>query len=45
MKTLPVALFVDEEIFPGEQAQTDEEIDAHIYENIFGSYRVAEYRV
>lgn len=29
--------FVDEEIFPGPQAQTDEEIDDHVYQNIFGA--------
>ncbi len=37
MKTLPVALHVVEEIFPGDDAQSDEAIDAHIYNNIFGS--------
>ncbi|KAF8911401.1 glucose-methanol-choline oxidoreductase [Mucidula mucida] len=38
MKTLPVALHVVEEIFPGDDAQSDEAIDAHIYNNIFGHH-------
>ena len=36
MESLTILPFVDQEIFPGPQAQTDDEIDAHIYENIFG---------
>ncbi|KAJ3815181.1 alcohol oxidase [Lentinula aff. lateritia] len=38
MQSLTILPFVDEEIFPGPQAQTDDEIDAHIYENIFGHH-------
>ncbi|KAJ3736683.1 hypothetical protein DFJ43DRAFT_1220846 [Lentinula guzmanii] len=38
MQSLTILPFVDEEIFPGLQAQTDDEIDAHIYENIFGHH-------
>ncbi|KIK68546.1 hypothetical protein GYMLUDRAFT_35990 [Collybiopsis luxurians FD-317 M1] len=38
MESLTIIPFVDQEIFPGPQAQTDDEIDAHIYENIFGHH-------
>ncbi|KAJ3715076.1 GMC oxidoreductase-domain-containing protein [Lentinula raphanica] len=38
MESLTILPFVEEEIFPGPQAQTDDEIDAHIYENIFGHH-------
>ncbi|KAJ3843490.1 alcohol oxidase [Lentinula raphanica] len=38
MESLTILPFVQEEIFPGPQAQTDDEIDAHIYENIFGHH-------
>lgn len=31
-----ISAHVDTEVFPGPQAKTDEEIDAHVYENIFG---------
>jgi choline dehydrogenase len=31
-----VSIHVDTEVFPGPQAQTDDQIDAHVYENIFG---------
>jgi choline dehydrogenase len=32
-----IAAFVKEELFPGPQAQSDEDIDNYIYENVFGS--------
>lgn len=30
------SIHVESEVFPGPQAQTDDQIDAHVYENIFG---------
>ncbi|KAF5389671.1 hypothetical protein D9757_004128 [Collybiopsis confluens] len=38
MQSLTILPFVDQEIFPGPQAQTDDEIDDHIYQNIFGHH-------
>ncbi|KAJ3930929.1 MAG: hypothetical protein NXY57DRAFT_267621 [Lentinula lateritia] len=38
MQSLTILPFVDEEIFPGPQVQTDDDIDAHIYEHIFGHH-------
>lgn len=36
MNGLPVVLHVDEEVFPGAEFATDEQIDDHIFRNIFG---------
>ena len=36
MQSPLISLFVEEEVFPGPQVQTDEQIDDHIYQNIFG---------
>ncbi|KAF8882010.1 glucose-methanol-choline oxidoreductase, partial [Infundibulicybe gibba] len=33
-----VAAFVDQEVFPGPQAQTDEQIEDHIYQNAYGHH-------
>ena len=38
MKSLPVVLHVDEEVFPGSEYASDEQIDEHIYKNIFGVF-------
>lgn len=34
--SLGISIHIEEEVFPGPQANTDDEIDAHVYENIFG---------
>ncbi len=36
IQQLPIWIFVDEEVFPGKQASSDEEIEEHIYEHVFG---------
>ncbi|KAL0577200.1 hypothetical protein V5O48_004798 [Marasmius crinis-equi] len=36
MNSLLIAPFVEKEVFPGDQARTDEEIENHVYEHIFG---------
>ncbi|KAL0580776.1 hypothetical protein V5O48_001241 [Marasmius crinis-equi] len=37
--TVPEILpFIHEEVFPGAKAQTDEEIETHVYENTFGHH-------
>ncbi|KAK1224800.1 hypothetical protein PQX77_012284 [Marasmius sp. AFHP31] len=38
MSSLLIAPFVEREVFPGEQAQTNEEIENHVYEHIFGHH-------
>ncbi|KAF9269642.1 FAD-linked reductase [Marasmius fiardii PR-910] len=38
MNSLLIAPFVEKEVFPGEQAQSDEEIEKHVYEHIFGHH-------
>ncbi|KAL0577204.1 hypothetical protein V5O48_004802 [Marasmius crinis-equi] len=38
MSAPEIAAIIDEEVFPGTQAQTDEEIEKHVYENIFGHH-------
>jgi choline dehydrogenase len=37
MSSMPVSFHVDQEIFPGPQADTDEDLDDHIYKNVFGT--------
>lgn len=32
-----IALYVQEELLPGSQAQSDEDLDSYVYENIFGT--------
>ncbi|KAF9460957.1 glucose-methanol-choline oxidoreductase, partial [Collybia nuda] len=33
-----ISLYVEEEIFPGSQAQSDDDVESHIYQNIFGHH-------
>lgn len=32
-----IALYVQEELLPGSQVQSDEDLDSYVYENIFGT--------
>ncbi|KAI3605218.1 choline dehydrogenase [Moniliophthora roreri] len=38
MNSLLIKPFIQEEVFPGEQAASDEAIEKHVYENIFGHH-------
>lgn len=38
MSNFLIAGFVEKELFPGEQAQSDEEIEEHVYKHIFGHH-------